>query len=98
MGLYAKIGCLQMTYQEALRFVEDNKYRIGTVDDKDFIVSQLLIVPSDKALRESYLMKFIQSPLYIIDSSVLVDKDVEVWAVDTSHIRNANVLFYNKLA
>ena len=43
-------------------------------------------------------MKFSQSPLYDIDSSILVDKDVEVWAVDTSHIRKANVLFYNKLA
>ena len=87
-----------MTYKDALKYVEDNKYRIGTVDEKDFIVSQLLIVPADKDFRESYLSDFFQSPHYRIDSSALDGLEVEVWAIDTSHLDNANVLFYNKLA
>lgn len=86
-----------MTYKEALDFVEKNNYRIGTVDEKDFIVSQLLIVPADKHSREDYLSDFIKSPQYMIDSSVLDGQEVEVWAVDTSHLDKANVLFYNKL-
>ena len=55
-------------------------------------------MPADKDYRESYLSDFFQSPHYRIDSSVLDGHDVEVWAIDTSHLDNANVLFYNKLA
>lgn len=87
-----------MTYREALKYVEENKYRIGTIDEKDFVVSQLLIVPVDKNFRDSYLSNFLQSPHYRIDSSVLEGHEVEVWAVDTSHLESANILFYNKLA
>lgn len=87
-----------MTYKEALEFVKNNNDRIGTVDEKGFVVSHLLIVPEDNQNREVYLSNFINSPHYMIDTSVLDGQEVEVWAVDTSHLDRANILFYNKLA
>ena len=87
-----------MTYKDALEFVKKNNFRIGSVDEKGFVVSHLLIVPADNKKREVYLSNFINSPHNMLDSSALDGQEVEVWAVDTSHIDRANVLFYNKLA
>ena len=86
-----------MTYQEALNFIKEHEYLIGHVDKKGFVVSQLIIVPGDKSIRDEFLSKFAINTDFRLDESLLVNNDVEVWSVDTTHLERANILFYNKL-
>lgn len=86
-----------MTYQEALDFIRTHKHLIGTVDEKGFVVSQLVIVPNDKTIREEFLSQFAINPNFKLDESLMVNNVVEVWSVDTTHLESANILFYNKL-
>lgn len=86
-----------MTYQDALDFINKHEHLIGTADEKGFVVSQLVIVPADKTIREEYLSQFVINPNFKLDESLLVNNEVEVWSVDTTHLVRANVLFYNKL-
>lgn len=86
-----------MTYQEALDFINKNEQLIGTSNEKGFVVSQLMIVPVDKTIRDEFLTQFAINPNFKLNESLLVNNEVEVWSVDTTHLERANVLFYNKL-
>ena len=86
-----------MKYDEAIKLKEANKKLVGTIDEKGFIIGDILIVPSDKKKRNV----FFRSYLINHDSNMAIfpfkDADVEVWAIDTKHLEDANILFYNKL-
>ena len=86
-----------MTYYEALAFIEENGSLVGEVNDKGFVVSQLIIVPKNIELRKKYLSNFLHTSNHYLDESLLENQEVEVWAVDTTHLDKANILFYNKL-
>lgn len=86
-----------MTYYEALVFIEENGSLVGEVNEKGFVVSQLIIVPKNIELRKTYLSNFLHTPNHYLEESLLENQEVEVWAVDTTHLDKANILFYNKL-
>ena len=86
-----------MRYKDALDFSEKNQSLKGTVDENGFLIGDIVIVPSDRTKRDSFLQNYTQ-----YDGNVLCtfndDEDVQVWAIDTAYLEKANILFYNKLA
>lgn len=86
-----------MNYQDAMIFIEEHSNLVGKVNDKGFVVSQLIIVPKNIELRKTYLANFLHTPNHYLDESLMENQEVEVWAVDTTHLDKANILFYNKL-
>lgn len=85
-----------MKYKEALVFVEKEQPLKGTVDEKGFLVGDIVIVPSEKNKRDVFLQNFIQNGGSVL-CSFNDDEDVQVWAIDTAYLEKANVLFYNIL-
>lgn len=86
-----------MKYREALDYVEKQRPLKGTIDEKGFLVGDIVIVPSEKTKCDLFLQNYIQNgenEVYTFGE----DDDVEVWAIDTAYLEKANVLFYNKLA
>lgn len=86
-----------MKYRDALVFVEQKQPLKGTVDEKGFLIGDIIIVPSENPKRYIFLRD------YTLNGSNALctfsdDEDVEVWAIDTAYLEKANVLFYNKLA
>lgn len=86
-----------MTYLEAQKWREKNLSRIGSTDEKGFVVDELLIVPSDDDARDAFFKQYIIETDQEIAIKSYVDKDMQVWAVDTRHLQLNNVLFYNIL-
>ena len=70
---------------------------IGTIDEKGFVVSELLIVPANSHDRDAYLRNYLYYENK--DSAIVpyVDKDVQVWSVDLGRLESHNILFYNIL-
>lgn len=86
-----------MKYREALDFVKKKQSLKGTIDEKGFLVGDIIIVPSEKIKCDLFLQNYTQNG----ENDVCTfdeDDDVEVWAIDTAYLEKANILFYNKLA
>lgn len=85
-----------MKYEEALKFLKKKQFLKGTVDEKGFLVGDIVIVPSKKNKRDLFLQNYTQNGGNVI-CTFSEFEDVEVWAIDTAYLEKANVLFYNKL-
>lgn len=85
-----------MKYKEALVFLENKQSLKGTVDEKGFLVGDIIIVPSEKNKRDLFLQNYTQNGRNS-DCTFNEYEDVEVWAIDTAYLEKANILFYNKL-
>lgn len=88
-----------MKYSEALKWIETHKDIIGSIDEKGgFIVSDLLIVPTNSQNQDTFLRNYLLSRDK--ESAILpyINDDVEVWSVDLSRIESCNLLSNNKLA
>lgn len=85
-----------MKYKEAIEFVKRHQELKGTVDEKGFLIGDIVIVPSDKNNRDLFLQNYAQNGGHVF-CSFADDEEVEVWAIDTAYLEKANVLFYNKL-
>lgn len=87
-----------MIYSEAIGWKNDNRNLIGTKDEKGFVVSDLVIVPSNPTDREVFLRQY----LFSVDkeSAILpyINGDVQVWSVDLGRFERYSILFYNVLA
>lgn len=86
-----------MRYKEALDFVEKNQHLKGTIDDKGFLIGDIIIVPSDEKKRDMFLQRYTLTGGGI-SCNYSDEEDVEIWAIDTAYLEKANVLFYNKLS
>ena len=86
-----------MTYIEAQRIKDDNQNLIGKVDSKGFTITEIIIVPSDANSREDFLRSYMFSKNAEISILPYQNDDLIVWAVDTKHLHEANVLFYSEL-
>jgi hypothetical protein len=86
-----------MKYKEALVFVEEKQPLKGTVDDKGFLIGDIVIVPSEKNKCDLFLQNYIQNSGNVL-CTFNDNDDVQVWAIDTAYLEKANILFYNKLA
>ena len=86
-----------MKYKEALVLLEKKQSLKGTVDEKGFLIGDIVIVPAEKSKRELFLKNFTQYGGKVV-CTFNDDEDVQVWAIDTAYLEKANVLFYNVLA
>ncbi len=86
-----------MTYNEAVKMRDANRRLVGTVDSKGFVISDVIIVPAESNSRERFLRHYLLTQDAIESLSPYVNEDLVVWAVDTKHLIEANVLFYSEL-
>ena len=87
-----------MTYEEALILKRQKSNLIGTVDEKGFTIGEILIVPTNEKSRNDFFMSYLLSRNADISIESFIDEPMELWAIDTKHLEEANVLFYNKLS
>lgn len=87
-----------MTYTEALIWRNEHLDLIGDVDKKGFVVSALVIVPTNPNDRDVFLRMYLFSDNK--DNAILPyrSKDVQVWSIDLARLESHNILFYNILA
>ena len=84
-----------MNYAQAQKVVQNNRHLIGTVNEKGFNVSEIIIIPSDQNLRDQFIRLYLSSKDASKSILPFIDADLEVWGIDTKHLFQANVLFYN---
>ncbi len=87
-----------MTYDAALYWRNEHLDLIGTKDNKGFVVSELLIVPSNPKDRDMFLKNYFFSEQN--ESAILpyVSDGVQVWSIDLGQLKSNNILFYKVLA
>ena len=66
-------------------------------EHKGFVIGDILIVPSNEKLRNDFFVKYLLHKDANKAISPYINEDMEVWAIDTKHLQDANILFYNKL-
>lgn len=86
-----------MTYQEANQLKINNLHLLKTVDAKGFTIDEIIIVPTNESSRHEFFKDYLFSNDPDIALSRFINDDLEVWAIDTRHLRESNVLFYNKI-
>ena len=88
-----------MTYQEAVLIRDKNLHLLNTIDAKGFTIDEIIIVPSDDVLRQAFFKEYLleNDPVSALQQFCIDNLDMEVWAIDTKHMRESNVLFYNKI-
>ncbi len=87
-----------MTYSAAIEWREKNLDLIGTTDKKGFVVSDLIIVPSNVEDRDVFFRNFLFSSYRDTAIVPYMNKEVQVWSVDLGRVETHNILFYNILA
>lgn len=83
-----------MNYIEAQKSVQNNQHLIGTLNEKGFEVSELIIVPAEQTHRDAFIRLFMMNRDAVRSIQPFKNEDVEVWGIDTKHLFMANVLFY----
>lgn len=84
-----------MNYDQAQIVVQNNQHLIGTVNERGFEVSDIIIVPSEPSQREQFIQLYMSNRNAIKSIQPFINNDVQVWGIDTNHLFKANVLFYN---
>lgn len=84
-----------MNYDQAQIVVQNNKHLIGSINERGFEVSDIIIVPSDLSLREQFVRLYMSNRDAVKSIQPFIRYDVEVWGIDTNHLFKANVLFFN---
>lgn len=87
-----------MTYNQAKILVQNSNHLIGTINDRGFEVSDIIIVPSETSLRCQFIRLYMMCHDAGKTIQPFVDSDVEVWGIDTRHLFKANILFYDTIA
>lgn len=86
-----------MDYVDAKKLKERNLHLIGTTDTKGFIIGDVVIVPTDTKQLNAFFAKYLSCKDAEVAIAPYIHSDLEVWAIDTKHLYDANILFYNKL-
>lgn len=86
-----------MTYNEAIKLVEEHEGDIGKVDSNGFKTGTLIPVPSDPQKGERFIKSWMISRDAHKSAIPFLNDDFVVWAIDTDYIDNANILFYDIL-
>jgi hypothetical protein len=85
-----------MKYSKAILLKEKNKNLIGTTDERGFKVGDLIILPSDNSLQNRFLRYYLMND-HELPYQFKPDEDVVLWALDTEHFEDSNVLFYSNI-
>lgn len=70
---------------------------IGTKGEKGFIISDIIIVPQDEENKKAFVQNFILNRNAVVSIQPYIESSVEIWAIDTEYLDNANILFYDIL-
>ena len=84
-----------MNYEQAKIVLNKNLHLIGTINEKGFEVSEIIIIPSDLSIRERFINLFLSTRDAVKSIQPFINYDLQVWAIDTKHLFKANVLFYS---
>lgn len=84
-----------MKYEKAKLVVQNNLHLIGTINEKGFEVSEIIIVPSDATEREQFMRQYLFNRNAQKSIQAFAKSELEVWAIDTKHLFKANILFYS---
>lgn len=87
-----------MTYAEALQWKEKHENLVGSTDGKDFVVTELVIVPSDPKNQEIFLRNYLLSKNKEKTILPYLPGDVQVWAVDWRLLDKQGFSLYRVLA
>lgn len=87
-----------MDYNTAQELRAQNLHLIGTTDEKGFKIGDIIIIPSDACEQKLFFQTFIKSWDFEVAITPFISRDdLEVWAIDLNYLKQANVLFFNKL-
>ena len=87
-----------MKYQEAQEVIKKHSHLIEKINEKGFVINELIMVPQDEEKRNRYIQSYIQTNDANISIAPYINEELLVWAIDTKHLRESNVLFYQEIA
>ena len=87
-----------MTYSAAIQWKNEHLQLIGTIDKKGFVVSDLILVPSNPQDRDVYLQSYLFAGRDESAIQPYTNQEFQVWSVDLDRLESHNILFYNILA
>lgn len=87
-----------MTYDEAVRFLENSKIQLDQLNTNGFTFDEIIVVPTAVNSQNSFFQKFLLSRNAKDAITPFVQEDVAVWAIDSKHLKEASILFYDELA
>lgn len=86
-----------MKYQEAQDVIKSNSHLIGKINEKGFVINELIMVPQDEDKRNRYIQSYIKTKDANRSIEPYIDEELSVWAIDTKHLMESNVLFYQEI-
>lgn len=86
-----------MKYKEAQEVIRKYSHLIGKVNEKGFVINELIIVPQDENKRNRYIQSYIQTRDANYSIEPYINDELSVWAIDTKHLLESNVLFYYEI-
>ena len=87
-----------MKYKEALDVIRNHSYLIGEINEKGFVINELIMVPLDEDKRKRYIQSYIQTKDANRSIEPYINDELSVWAIDTKYLLESNVLFYQEIA
>lgn len=86
-----------MTLSQAEEVRKNNLYRIGTENEKGFLVSDIWILPAKEETRRSLIVQYLLNNAQTVSIEGYEHMDMVVWAVDIRDLKTAGLLTYNEL-
>lgn len=86
-----------MRFEQAKKLQQEKQSLIGTIDEKGFRIDGFIIVPSNNDSQVSFFQAYMFSNNAEASILPFVNEEVELWAIDTKHLKEAGVLFYDKI-
>lgn len=86
-----------MKYQEAQEVIKSHSHLIGKINEKGFVINELIIVPQDENKRNRYIQSYIQTKDAQRSIEPYINEELSVWAIDTKYLIDSNVLFYQEI-
>lgn len=87
-----------MKYKEAQEVIRTHSHLIGKINEKGFVINELIMVPQDEKMRNQYIQSYVQTKDADRSIKPYIDEELLVWAIDTKHLIESNVLFYQEIA
>lgn len=86
-----------MKYNEAQEVIRNHSHLVGTINEKGFVIDELIMVPKDENKRREYILSYILTKDANRSIESYKNEELMVWAIDTKHLMESNVLFYQEI-
>lgn len=87
-----------MKYKEAQEVIRTHSHLIGKINERGFVINELIMVPQDEKKQNQYILSYIKTKDANRSIEPYVNEELSVWAIDTKHLIESNVLFYQEIA